>query len=68
MWALNYKKALRLAIDILELSESEAKEFLEMLSFARALLGDDIDGLWSFLSIYYDEDAVYEFLAEIGWL
>jgi len=45
-------------MDILELDESEAREFIETLLFAKALLGDDVDGLWSFLSMFYDEDAV----------
>jgi len=55
---LKVREAIRLAMDILELDESEAREFIETLLFAKALLGDDVDGLWSFLSMFYDEDAV----------
>lgn len=55
---MKVREAIRLAMDILELDESEAREFIETLLFAKALLGDDVDGLWSFLSMFYDEDAV----------
>jgi len=45
---LKVREAIRLAMDILELDERVVREFIETLLFAKALLGDDVDGVWSF--------------------